>query len=103
MVFVISLVFLFIRVDNLKLDLVLWGEMGMLRNLGKGKNVCRLSAGSVTFSAWGLVPVKLGWRGDRKEKATSKTLEVSRNENPYLLSGNDSKEVTENMMVIREN
>lgn len=35
MVFVISLVFLFIRVDNLKLDLVLWGEMGMLRNLGK--------------------------------------------------------------------
>lgn len=35
MVFVISLVFLFIRVDNLKLGLVLWGEMGMLRNLGK--------------------------------------------------------------------
>lgn len=74
----------------------------MLKNLGKGKNVCRVGAGSVTIFAWGLVPVKLGVQGDRKEKATTKTSEVSRNEIPYLLSGNDSKEVTENMMVITE-
>lgn len=79
------------------------GRNGHAQKPGKGKNVCRLSASSVTISAWGLVPVKSGRRGDKKEKATSKTLEVSRNENPYLLSGNDSKEVTENMMVIREN
>lgn len=49
------------------------------------------------------MPVKLGLQGDRKEKATTKTLEVSRNSNPSLLSGNDSKEVIDNMMVTSEN
>lgn len=74
----------------------------MGRNLGKGKSVCRLGAGSVTISAWGLVPGKSGLQRNRKERATTKTSEVSRHENPYVLSGNDSKEVTENTMVITE-